>query len=86
MVDSADIYFIQHFSAGHIVSRVHFGVKVVYIPFLEEKYMLFKKKDVSNFFLPNWHYIDVTKVTYLFSWYKRDIKCMKIECDALQLK
>ena len=35
-------------------SRVHFGVKVIYIHFLDETYMLFKKKDVSNFFLPNW--------------------------------
>ena len=30
-----------------------FGVKVIYIHFLQETYMLFKKKDVSNFFLPN---------------------------------
>ena len=48
--------------------------------------MLFKKKDVSNFFLAvlpsQWRH----KVAYRFSWYKRDIKCMKTDCDALQLK
>ena len=30
---------------------VHFGVKLIYIHFHKEKYMLFKKKDVSIFFL-----------------------------------
>ena len=47
-----------------------FGVKLIYIHFLEETYMLFKKKDVSNFFLLNF----------------RDIKCMEIDCNDIQLK